>query len=240
MKICILGATGKAGERLVKGALDQGHQVTAIVRAGGTLSASYPAIEVREVDFSDHPKLVAAIAGHEVAVNAAGHVSQDKGFTGLVSRIVDAAAEALGRDGRFWMFAGAALLDVPGTKRMTVSLPRIPSFYQLHAINYETVRRSRLDWSVLCPGPMLEAPDGRPHERLVVSTETWPVPRPAYTGILPWIATSLAFRNALGRMTITYEDAAKVILDNLPAGRLSRCRVGVALPEGLTLSKPGY
>ncbi|MEF2074146.1 NAD(P)-dependent oxidoreductase [Consotaella aegiceratis] len=240
MKICILGATGKAGERLVKGALDQGHQVTAIVRNGGVLSASYPAIDVREVDFSDRPQLVAAIAGHEATVNAAGHVNQDRGFTGLVSQIVDAAAEALGQDGRFWMFAGAALLDVPGTKRMTVSLPKIPSVYQLHAINYETVRRSRLDWSVLCPGPMVEAPDGRPHEGLVISTETWPVPLPAYTRVLPWIATSLAFRNALGRMTITYEDAAKVILDNLAAGRLSRCRVGVALPDGMTLSKPGY
>jgi len=32
MNICILGATGKSGHRLVRAALDRGHAVTAIVR----------------------------------------------------------------------------------------------------------------------------------------------------------------------------------------------------------------
>jgi len=32
MNICILGATGKSGRRLVRAALDRGHAVTAIVR----------------------------------------------------------------------------------------------------------------------------------------------------------------------------------------------------------------
>ena len=43
-------------------------------------------------------------------------------------------------------------------------------------------------------------------------------------------------------MIVTYEDAARVILDNLqPAGPYSRKRVGLALPVGQTGTKPqGY
>jgi len=34
-------------------------------------------------------------------------------------------------------------------------------------------------------------------------------------GALPWIASSLAFSRSVPRMTIYYEDAAKVIVDHL-------------------------
>jgi hypothetical protein len=50
--------------------------------------------------------------------------------------------------------------------------------------------------------------------------------------VLPRIALSLAFKQAIPRMTIYYEDAAKVILENLGRnGPFSRKRVGVALPH---------
>jgi len=47
-------------------------------------------------------------------------------------------------------------------------------------------------------------------------------------------ALAFAFKQKVPELTISYEDAADMILDNLPKnGRFSRRRVGVALPPGL-------
>ncbi len=47
------------------------------------------------------------------------------------------------------------------------------------------------------------------------------------------LAMALAFKQKVPEMTISYEEAAEVILDNLAKnGRFSRRRVGVALPPG--------
>lgn len=240
MKVCILGATGNSGAALVKLASRRGHEVTAVVRSATKLSAADPAIIVRELDFSRHEHMVEAMAGHDVVINAAGYISQGDAFIRLFAQIVDAAEEALGPDGRFWMFAGAGMLKVPGTDRVSVTLPKVPPVFAPHLKNLERVNASCLNWSALCPGPMIDAPDGHAHQGLLVSTDEWPVPRPAVTRVLPWIATSLAFKSALGRMTIYYEDAAKVILDNLDPVQFSRKRVGIALPSGKRLEKPGY
>ena len=50
----------------------------------------------------------------------------------------------------------------------------------------------------------------------------------------PRLALAFAFKQRVPEMTVSYEDAAEVILDNLSrSGRFSRRRVGVALPPGL-------
>jgi hypothetical protein len=85
---------------------------------------------------------------------------------------------------------------------------------------------------------MIASPDGRATDNLIVSAEVWPTARPLHTHVLPRFALSLAFKQAVPRMTIYYEDAASVILDNLEKdGRFSRKRVGIALPGGATRFK---
>jgi len=69
---------------------------------------------------------------------------------------------------------------------------------------------------------------------LRLSVDEWPVARPAYTYVLPKLALAFAFKQKLPELTISYEDAAEVILDNLSKdGQFSRRRVGVTLPPGL-------
>jgi len=58
-------------------------------------------------------------------------------------------------------------------------------------------------------------------EDLRLSEDQWPVERPAFTYFLPRLALSLAFKQKIPEMTISYEDAAEVILDHLaPSGSL--------------------
>lgn len=239
MKLCILGATGNSGRRLVAEAILRGHHVTAIVRdAARAAELEHPQVTIIGVDHASVSQLSDAMKGHDAAINAAGYLSDTENFATLVARIVDAAQAGLGAGGRFWTFGGAALLDVPGTSKLTMDLPGVPTIFQTHRTNYAKLRDSTLDWSILCPGPMIAAPDGKATQGLLVSADTWPVPRPGFTRFLPRIATSLAFRNALGRFTIYYEDAAKVILDNLESNGPFKCkRVGVALPVGMSRYK---
>lgn len=232
MRVCVLGATGNSGRRIVSAALARGHEVTALVRSANAIT---PAINlaVHAIDFADAEALRSSIRSHDVVVNAAGHVADGPRFTDLVGRIISATQDALGPGGRFWLFGGAALLDVPGAGCTGIDLPGVPRMYEAHRTNYDAVKLTELDWSMLCPGPMIEAPHGKATPDLVLSVDIWPVPRPAATHVLPRLATSLAFKQMMPRMTIHYEDAATIILDHLERnGRFARRRVGVALPHG--------
>jgi putative NADH-flavin reductase len=173
------------------------------------------------------------MVGHDVAINAAGNVTEGSTFTHLVQTVVDSTISSLGEGGRLWQFGGAAVLDVPGMHIMAIDLPKVPKVYEAHRTNLDALRRSPLDWSMLCPGPMIASENGKPTGDLRLSVDEWPMTPPAYTHILPRLALAFTFKKKVPEMTISYEDAAEVILDNLSKnGRFSRRRVGVALPSG--------
>ena len=93
---------------------------------------------------------------------------------------------------------------------------------------------------MLCPGPMIASAEGKPTKDLRLSVDEWPTAPPAYTYVLPRLALAFAFKQKVPELTISYEDAAEVILDNLSKnGRFSRRRVGIALPLGLRNYKNG-
>lgn len=239
MKIAVLGATGASGRRLVRAAAAAHHDVTAIVR-DPTKAADLAGdrVTIRQAALTAHDALADVLRGHDAVINAAGYIADGAAYVPLVQGVIRATETALGAGGRFWLFGGAGLLDVPGSAITTLDLPGVPKLFEAHRANYRAVKATALDWSMLCPGPMIDSPDGKATEGLIVSTETWPVPRPAFTHFLPRPALSLAFKNALPRMTIYYEDAARIIVDNLGKnGPLSRKRVGVALPGGQTRTK---
>ena len=87
---------------------------------------------------------------------------------------------------------------------------------------------------MLCPGPVIASESGKPTRNLRISVDEWPMTRPGYTYALPRLALAFVFKQKVPELTISYEDAAEVILDNLSkSGRFCRRRVGVALPPGL-------
>jgi putative NADH-flavin reductase len=239
MRLFLLGATGNSGRRILKYALERGHQVTAFVRDQNKLLEMLgrrlpEGLHVIAGDIDKLTELAAAMIGHDVVINAAGHVTEGDRFTQLVRNVVHQTMNSLGAAGRLWQFGGAAVLDIPGTNIMAVDLPMVPKVYEAHRTNLNALRKSSLDWSMLCPGPMIDAPNGEPTKELRFSVDQWPVQRPSYTYLLPKAALAFAFRQKVPELTISYEDAADVILSNLDRnGRFSRRRVGVALPVGL-------
>jgi len=238
VRLFLLGATGNAGRRILRFALERGHEVTAFVRdqnklneiMGGSLPQRLHII-VGDIDSSTD--LAKAMAGHEVVINAAGYVSQGERFTRLVQKVVQDTSSSLGAGSRFWQFGGAAVLDIPGTNLKGVDLPLVPKVYEAHRTNLHALMNSALDWSMLCPGPMIDAPNGQPTKGLRISADHWPVPAPPAVNLLPKAALAFAFKQRIPELTISYEDAADVILNNLDRnGPFSRKRVGVALPVG--------
>jgi len=75
MKVALIGATGKAGSRVLKELLDRGHEVTAIVRHPENVPA-HPKVKAVGTDGSE-ASLAAAIKGHDAVVSSVRFVDLD-------------------------------------------------------------------------------------------------------------------------------------------------------------------
>ena len=238
-RLLILGATGSLGRHVLRQALAAGHDVTVFVRTPSKLPP-----EVRErvsVHTGDLSAVVPPdlVSGQDALINCAGHVADGETFVGLVDRLVTcvdllpAAEQPV-----CWLLAGAALLDIDSSGRRGVDLPEVKSTYWPHRVNFERLSRSRLDWRLLCPGPMVDEP-ALGLDRLRISLDALPVEIPAVARALPDSSLLPVFASLIPQMIVPYADAAALMLANLDRGNaMSRHRVGLALPVGMRGRKP--
>jgi putative NADH-flavin reductase len=73
MKILIVGATGRTGKELVKQALEQGHEVTALVRSLKKITISQSNLRIVKGDVLDFDNVQKAVAGQDAVLSALGH-----------------------------------------------------------------------------------------------------------------------------------------------------------------------
>ena len=244
-KVLIIGAAGNLGRRLILAGQRQGHLITALVRNAEAFKSNMNCHELENVrivegDLFDADPIYTALKGQHVVVNAAGNVNDGKPFGALFDRVVSAIERHPAIE-KAWFLAGAAVLDIPHTKRIGVGLPFVPAVYEPHRVNWQRLERSAIDWSLMCPGPMTGAADSQTHNALRVSTDSMPYQIGAWTRFAPPIALSLVMKSKLAELIVSYEDVAAVIMTNLDSGRtLSRHRVGVALPPGERGTKEGW
>jgi putative NADH-flavin reductase len=215
-------------------ALAAGHDVAVFVRTPAKLPGDAAARVVVHTGDLEAAVSIDVLRGHGVVINCAGHVSGGETFTRLVDRLVTALESVADGEGPVcWFLAGAALLDLDASGRRGVDLPLVKSTYWPHQVNFERLRRSRLDWRLLCPGPMVDDP-ALGVERLRISIDALPVEPPRPIGSLPDALVAPLFGSLIPQMIVPYADAAAVMLANLDRGNaVSRHRVGLALPAGM-------
>jgi uncharacterized protein len=95
------------------------------------------------------------------------------------------------------------------------------------------LRRSGIDWRLLCPGPMVDE-SALGLDRLRISRDILPVQLPALARAWPGLLLLPVFASLIPQMIVSYADAAALMLANLDRGSaMSRHRIGLALPVGM-------
>ena len=239
MRVIIFGATGSLGRHVLRQAIDAGHRVTVVVRTPSKLPAEFVRRVALHAGDLDVRAPVDLIREQDALINCAGNVADGQTFVELVDRLVTAVDSLpVEEQPSCWFLAGMALLDIDGSGRRGVDLPKVKSTYWPHAANFERLRRSRLDWRLLCPGPMVDEPPLGRH-RLRVSLDALPVNVSALGRAMPGPLMLPDFASLIPQMIVPYADAASLMLANMERGSpMSLRRVGLALPVGMRGHKP--
>jgi putative NADH-flavin reductase len=214
MHIIVFGAGGNVGQRLVSEALDRGHRVTAAVRDETSMLPQHN-LEIVEGDATDPESVATVSKGADAIVSA---ISPRPGGDGRPASSLTDAAKALiagatkMRVKRLVIVGGAGSLEVaPG--QQIVDLPDFPDAYKPEALAqrdalevYRNEARG-LDWTYISPAA--EVHPGRRSgsyrvggDRLLVNDE--------------------------GRSTISFEDFAVAVLDELEQRAHPKERMSVA------------
>lgn len=208
MKIAIIGASGKAGQKIMAEALSRKHQVTAIVRNAGKISDK--SVAVLEKDIFD---LAAAdLTPFDAVVDAfnasPGHEDLHQSSLVHLRKILSDNPNT-----RLLVVGGASslYLDEQLTQRL-IDSPDFPDAYKATASNMgdafrELKKANDINWTYISPSAMFVADGKRTgsyntgNDRLMV--------------------------NSAGESTISYADYAIAMLDEIEQGKHIRQRFTV-------------
>ncbi|MBF6047788.1 NAD(P)H-binding protein [Streptomyces sp. NRRL B-1677] len=162
-KIALFGANGTIGSRVLREALDRGHQVTAVVRDPKKLTETHENLTVVTGDVLDPKSVEAVAAGQDVVVSAVGG-GDGPGHVATIepaAKSLVAGVRALGEKApRLITVGGAGSLRTPDGKQVW-DAEGLPEFLLqiMHAHGdaldyYRTVTDVR--WTNLSPAGLIE------------------------------------------------------------------------------------
>ena len=174
MKLLVFGASGPTGSHLVSQALEQGHEVTALVRNPASLEARK--IRVIGGDAQDPAAVAEAVRGQDAVLSALG---RRRTFTSanLMAHSMRAIVPAMERE-RVRRLILMSSFGVGDSMRDAPLLPRLFFRTLLRDIFADKlageaiVRRSSLEWTIVYPVLLTDGPrtgDYRFGERLELS-----------------------------------------------------------------------
>ncbi|MFZ4832429.1 NAD(P)-dependent oxidoreductase [Rouxiella sp. Mn2063] len=149
MSIALIGASGKAGARILKELSDRGHHVTAIARHPEKIAA-LPHVTAVKGDANDQAALTALLKGHDVVISSVHFTVSDPRI------LIDAVKAAHVK--RYLVVGGAGSLEVaPGVQLITT--PDFPEFAKPEALAggkfLDLLRQEKqLDWTFLSPSAL--------------------------------------------------------------------------------------
>ncbi|MCO6005809.1 SDR family oxidoreductase [Actinoallomurus purpureus] len=210
MRLTIFGASGGTGTRLVRQALERGHEVTAVVRDPARLAVpAHDRLTVVTADVMDPAAIEPAVAGADAVVSALGH--RDTGPTTVCQDGARSIIEAMSKAGvrRFLMVSAAGFVTDAGDGPVTryVAKPILQRILR-HAFAdmrraEEEVRDSDLDWTIVRP-PRLIDKEGTGRYRTAIDL------------------------NVRGGIQISRADLATGLLDLVPDDSVVRRHVSIA------------
>lgn len=164
MIIALFGAAGRTGRLVVDRLIARGDRVRALVRDPAKLAAR-PGLETFAGDARDPARVRDALAGADAVVCCLGMhdiTVPATDFSDAVRTIVEAARAAGVR--RIVAIASAGVLDdARGGLRNQYGLPAaFANIAAEHTRNLRTLEASGLDWTLMCPIDLVDAPGGRP------------------------------------------------------------------------------
>ncbi|MEU1375255.1 NAD(P)H-binding protein [Streptomyces triculaminicus] len=162
-KIALFGATGTIGSRVLREALDRGHQVTAVVRDPAKVTEQHPNLTVTTGDVLDPASVAEAARGRDVVVSAVGG-GDGPGHLATIepaAKSLVAGLRALGDEApRLVAVGGAGSLRTPDGKQVW-DAEGLPEFLLqiMHAHGdaldfYRTV--SDVRWTNISPAGLIE------------------------------------------------------------------------------------
>ncbi|MCM3628462.1 NAD(P)H-binding protein [Paenibacillus glycanilyticus] len=234
MKIIVFGATGNTGRRALEQGYRRGHEMTAFVRNSEKFYEQQGESSARQVrvvvdDILNPASVREALSHQDAVIIAAGHAGQGDEFVRLVDNIISQCEVHPSFTGRVWVMGGAGLLDIPYTDFIGNNLPGFPPAYKTHNRNYERLLQSKLDWSIMCPGTMLDSTEPPAPSHLNVTTEVLPLSIPK--AIKEYSEADLAgyLFSRLQDLDVAYDDVVKCMMDHMELdGPFKRKRVGLA------------
>lgn len=199
MKVALIGASGKAGQRLAAELMSRGHEVTGIARSAG---ASVDRVAMRQADATDAAALAEAIRGSDAVMLAGRFVSTDAAaILDAIERAGVARLLVVGGAGTLEISPGVQLID--GGAIPEAFMPEVSAGRRF----LETLKASDADWTFLSPAALFG-----PGER---------------TGQYRLGGDAL-MRDEKGESRISYEDLAKALVDELETPAHSRQRFSIA------------
>ena len=207
MKIALLGASGRVGQRITMEALVRGHEVKALVRKPERFPIAHPRLTVARVDIFDLASVAEAIADSDVVMNATGAGGSDPHtFFVNSSKAVIEGVKRAGGNKRLIVVGGAGSLEVaPGVQ--LVDTPGFPNaarpISQAQRKTLDILRASDIAWTFFSPS-----------EHIVPGRRTG-----KYR-----LGTDQLLTNDEGESFISLEDYAVALLDEIEKPRFTRQR----------------
>jgi uncharacterized protein len=149
--IALIGASGRAGSRILKELSERGHAVTAIARNPEKI-APLPKVTTKKGDAWDKNGLAALLRGHDAVVSAV-HFSASDAQT-LIGAVRVSGVK------RYLVVGGAGSLEVAPGKRL-IDQPDFPAAYKAEAAKgaefLDVLKNEKeLDWTFLSPSALFD------------------------------------------------------------------------------------
>ncbi|MBC5763560.1 NAD(P)-dependent oxidoreductase [Ramlibacter albus] len=163
MKVLILGATGGTGRHLVTQALEQGHEVTVLVRNPAKLGELQPRVRAIQGSLPEGGEaLQAAVRGQDAVISSLG-LGNGTNPDGLMERSVPAIVAAM-RSAGVKRLVHISAFGVGPTKGDVPLVPRLAQRLFLSKVfadkeaGERALPASGLDWTVVYPSVLTDGP----------------------------------------------------------------------------------